>query len=484
MNPKIDQALTAGQRLSQLLTRIGAALARWAAVQSWGRLIVLAVLALIAESIVTDNILHWNDSPSRTRIHKHAPKVHSSSSEDEGEEDVQIGWDGIKVISRKGTKKTPAGADAAGSSPPAADRTAAAPAGSSNGSTNPPPPGPAANTLPGSDSAASTTPPNPASSAATPPATPSRPATINVRIEGDKASGDEDSDEDISVELPRHRTLGRWAKDVVEGLLLLLIVFVLASKIVMRQTARSDARAAQAEASAAAAAADAERETLHRQLAEAQLQTLQAQVEPHFLFNTLASVDYLIETDPARASAMQKNLIQYLRAALPQMRTQSSQLGREGDLSRAYLEILKMRMEDRLQVVVDIPEGLRSAEFPPMMLQTLVENAIQHGVEPKPEGGEVKVSGRVVDGHLEVSVADTGVGLAGSGTRSTAGGGVGLSNVRERLTRLYGTQASFRLQAGQTAGAVATIRLPYRVVSSDAGKAGPAPAASSQGAPA
>ncbi|MDE3011933.1 MAG: histidine kinase, partial [Pseudomonadota bacterium] len=259
------------------------------------------------------------------------------------------------------------------------------------------------------------------------------------------------------------RSLVGWLHDLTQGLVMLLIIYLVAAKIVVRQTARSDARAAQAEASAAAAAADAEHETLERQLAEARLQTLQAQVEPHFLFNTLASVAFLIETDPARASAMQKNLIAYLRAALPQMRTQHSHLGREGELSRAYLEILKMRMEDRLQVAIDIPEGLRSAEFPPMMLQTLVENAIQHGIEPKPAGGEVRVAARVIDGQLEVTVADSGIGLAAAGQAGTAGGGVGLANVRERLERLYPGAASFALAARDPAGAVATLRIPYRM---------------------
>src|SRR6202008_1433817 len=115
----------------------------------------------------------------------------------------------------------------------------------------------------------------------------------------------------------------------------------------------------------------AEREAMERQLAQAKLQVLQAQVEPHFLFNTLASVDYLIETDPARASRMQKNLIQYLRAAVPQMRQASSTLGQEVALCRSYLEILKVRMDDRLQFAITMPAGLSTAAFAPMMLQTL-----------------------------------------------------------------------------------------------------------------
>lgn len=109
----------------------------------------------------------------------------------------------------------------------------------------------------------------------------------------------------------------------------------------------------------------ATRETVERQLAQARLQVMQAQVEPHFLFNTLAAVDYLIETAPARASQMQKALIRYLRGALPQMREASSNLGRELRLVQAYLEVMKMRIEDRLTLAYDVPEGLWSAEFPP-----------------------------------------------------------------------------------------------------------------------
>jgi sensor histidine kinase YesM len=121
---------------------------------------------------------------------------------------------------------------------------------------------------------------------------------------------------------------------------------------------------------------------------------MQAQVEPHFLFNTLASIDHLIETDPKpRASQMQKNLIALLRASMPTMREANSEgrpprdLGRELAVIRPYLEILKVRMEERLTTEIDVPDGLLSAEFPPMMIQTLVENAIKHGLEPKPEGG-------------------------------------------------------------------------------------------------
>ncbi|HEX7436917.1 MAG TPA: histidine kinase, partial [Caldimonas sp.] len=147
-----------------------------------------------------------------------------------------------------------------------------------------------------------------------------------------------------------------------------------------------------AEAKAVVATEIAESETLKRQVVEARMAAMQAQVEPHFLFNTLASIDHLIETDPRRASQMQKNLIALLRASMPAMREAhptAHNLGREMAVIRPYLEILKVRMEDRLQIDVDVPEGLLSAEFPSMMIQSLVENAIKHGLEPKAEGGRL-----------------------------------------------------------------------------------------------
>ena len=187
---------------------------------------------------------------------------------------------------------------------------------------------------------------------------------------------------------------------------------------------------------------------------------MQAQVEPHFLFNTLASIDHLIETDPPRASVMQKNLITYLRATLHKMREGATTLGREADLITAYLEILKVRMEDRLSVRVDVPQGLRSATFPPMMLQSLVENAIKHGLEPCPDAATLTVSAEINDGALRVRVADTGVGYdpINSGTRGT---GLGLANIRERLEMMYGQSAHLDISSQQPRGTVVTITLPY-----------------------
>jgi len=214
-----------------------------------------------------------------------------------------------------------------------------------------------------------------------------------------------------------------------------------------------------AEAKAAEAQEVAESESLQRQVVEARMAAMQAQVEPHFLFNTLASIDHLIEVDPARASRMQKNLIALLRASMPAMREKATNLGRELEVVRPYLEILKVRMEERLQPQVDVSEGLYSAEFPPMMLQSLVENAIKHGLEPKADGGSLTVSAEVAHGKLHVSVADTGVGFARA---ATAGTGTGLTNIRERLKLIYGDAAELRITPNAPTGTRVTIVVPYK----------------------
>ncbi len=258
-----------------------------------------------------------------------------------------------------------------------------------------------------------------------------------------------------STRVYQEQTSG-WLKSFV----LMLILTGIIVKIVLGSKRKAEVRAQAATATAA-------EEGLKRQLAEAQLKMMQAQVEPHFLFNTLASVDFLIETDPARASTMQKNLIQYLRAALPQMREGSTTLGKEIALCRSYLEILKVRMEDRLQFAITVPRGLATAQFPPMMLQSLVENAIKHGLEPKAEGGSLTINADIAHGVLRVRVADTGLGFGAGGT---AGTGVGLANVRERLAALYGGRAKLIVEANTPSGTISTIEVPYEV---DLARSGP-----------
>jgi len=214
-----------------------------------------------------------------------------------------------------------------------------------------------------------------------------------------------------------------------------------------------------AELTANEATQRAETEQLERTVLEARLEALQAQIEPHFLFNTLASVDQLIQTDPPRASRMQQSLIRYLRSAMPQMREGSrSSLGQQVDLCSAFLEIMAVRMEGRLQPLLSVPENLKSAVFPSMMLQTLVENAIKHGLEPKVEGGRLEIGATLVDGQLAVHVLDTGVGFMPKGE-----GGVGLANVRERLKALYKDRAELIISVPPWGGTCATIKVPYEI---------------------
>lgn len=200
---------------------------------------------------------------------------------------------------------------------------------------------------------------------------------------------------------------------------------------------------------------ESERQRLGRSAAEAQLKLMQAQVEPHFLFNTLSNVQFLVETDPPRAAAMLDHLIQYLRAAIPQLRMESTTLAQEAKLSEAYLAIIQMRMGSRLGFRIDIPPALGGEVFPPMVLLSLVENAVKHGIEPAAGGGQIGVAAAKRNGMLEVKVSDTGRGLA-----EEPGQGVGLANIRERLHALYGEAARLTLEENPGGGAIATVLIP------------------------
>jgi sensor histidine kinase YesM len=204
----------------------------------------------------------------------------------------------------------------------------------------------------------------------------------------------------------------------------------------------------------------AEVATLERRLTEAQMAALQAQVEPHFLFNTLALIGRLIETDPPEAARVHAHLIAYLRSSLPQMRSSGgATLGKQLELSRAYLAIMQARMKERLAVRFEVPDFLGTSPFPPMMLQTLIENAIKHGLEPKVEGGTILVRARVDGATLVVDVCDDGIGID-----LHADDGVGLANIRERLQLLYGNQAELVIEAPPGGGACASVRIPYKMM--------------------
>ena len=199
-----------------------------------------------------------------------------------------------------------------------------------------------------------------------------------------------------------------------------------------------------------------ERSQLERQALDARLRLLHAQIEPHFLFNTLANIQALVESGSPQASAVLKSLIAYLRAAMPRLDDDKPTLGSELALVRAYLELMLMRMPDRLAFEIDVPAELQGERFPAMALLTLVENAIRHGIDPSEQGGRIVVRAhRADDGALVASVADSGAGLHAGGAPGT-----GLTNLRERLAMFFGAGARLELAENAPRGVVATLHCP------------------------
>ncbi|MGE5089092.1 MAG: sensor histidine kinase [Candidatus Levyibacteriota bacterium] len=207
----------------------------------------------------------------------------------------------------------------------------------------------------------------------------------------------------------------------------------------------------------AARQAEIDRVTYEREMAEARMQVLQAQIAPHFLFNTLANVRRLYAEDRGGGREMLESLIRYLRVALPGIGHRASTLGGDAELLEAYLRIQQIRMGRRLSFAIDIPRELRSHPVPPMMLLTLAENAIKHGLAPRPGGGLVRVAARAEDDRIVVSVADTGVGFG-----SASGTGIGLANISARLAAEFGDRARLVLENNELGGATASILLPWR----------------------
>jgi len=230
------------------------------------------------------------------------------------------------------------------------------------------------------------------------------------------------------------------------GIVALLMVAVLTAG--ERRVAREIEAARQQEQIAEAA----------RLLAEAKLRTLQAQIEPHFLYNTLANVVSLIGSDPNRARHMLERLIDFLRASLSASRAEHATVKGEIELARAYLDLLTVRMGARLRYRIDVDPDCGAAVIAPMLIQPLVENAIMHGIEPKVDGGTIVVCARRQEGSVCVEVADDGVGLVPSAPRP--GGGVGLSNLRERLRSLHGNNAQLQLLENQGGGVTSRLILP------------------------
>jgi hypothetical protein len=199
-----------------------------------------------------------------------------------------------------------------------------------------------------------------------------------------------------------------------------------------------------------------ERIALNRRMIEAQLQVMEAQIEPHFLFNTLATVKRLYRSEPTSGERMLERLRHYLAHALPRIRGEATTLGSEFELVHAYLDVLQVRMGERLAFSVQVPDELAREPFPPMMLITLVENAIKHGLAPLPEGGRIDIDARCEEGVLRVRVADTGAGF-----HDSSGSGIGLANIGSRLAALYGGRASLGLEANEPRGVVSVIEVPH-----------------------
>jgi signal transduction histidine kinase len=243
--------------------------------------------------------------------------------------------------------------------------------------------------------------------------------------------------------------------NIVSRLLIALATFTLAGGFALPRWRREhEGLAALAQERELARAESARRE------AEMRLSVLAAQVEPHFLFNTLAGVRSAIATDPARASEMIDRLTDYLRAAIPRLRSDGgteATLGSQLEIVRAYLGLMKARMP-RLHFTIDVPADLQRAHFPPLMLISLAENAVKHGAEPKIGPVRIDITARRVgEAQLQVTVADDG---AGFGAAHTAGGGLGLANIRERLAQMYGERGALELRARPDGGVSASLTLP------------------------
>ncbi len=207
-----------------------------------------------------------------------------------------------------------------------------------------------------------------------------------------------------------------------------------------------------------ALAFDLARSELERQASEARLRLLQAQVAPHFLFNTLANVQALVDAGSPQARVVLRSLVAYLRAAVPRLNEPATTLDKELELVQAYLELMHMRMPDRLQFALQVDDAARGLRCPPMTLLTLVENAVRHGIDPSEEGGRIDIQVQRRGGRCVVRVSDTGAGLK----PANGGLGTGLSTLRERLQLTFGGDAELRVAAQGPSGVSAVLDFPAR----------------------
>jgi signal transduction histidine kinase len=446
------QAVARGAaRLAHGVRDMFIAYARWLDSISWKRFFLVSLLAIIATGLLSElppfNI-PWGTDRTELRPPKPPKPPKASRSSRNGHEGVVI--EGIKRNGRSYEISVDENGVHIMPKAPAQSEPPAPPASNPPGHPIPPP---VPSVAP--DEGVTIRLPKDASSDDVKEAIEEAKAEMEEKI----AEAQSQVEEAIADTRPQVRTVRAFRPgDHMTGFMVLWIFVSMIIKIMATGRFKAEAQAVQA-------AEIAESEALKRQVVEARMAAMQAQVEPHFLFNTLASIDHLIETDPGRASKMQKNLIALLRASMPTMREANGSqgtrdLGRELAVIRPYLEILKVRMEERLHTDVRVPDGLLSADFPPMMLQSLVENAIKHGLEPKPEGGALTVSAEIVHGKLAVTVADTGLGF---GKAATAGTGIGLNNIRERLQLLYGSKSSLAITENPGGGTAVTITVPYSI---------------------
>jgi hypothetical protein len=433
MNPTLIRALKEAPPVFMAwLRRAFDATASWVTQLSWWKFFLFAILVLIAGGVTQDTLFPSESTVIVVDKKSGAERRHGIDVDSADGSEIQIDGSGIHI--RK--HKPPALPDLKDGADKAPDASVAEPA--------PVPP------LPPASPALPAPPAPPAGAAPGDDVHIALPPDISEEV---SSAIEEAVDDAAEQKVAKYRKKSSaWFMNFV----FLLVLGLFGTKALMGGKKRAEARAKTASAAA-------EREALLRQVSEAKMQMMQAQVEPHFLFNTLASVEHLIETDPPRASAMQRSLIKYLRAVLPQMRENApvTNLGREADMVRAYLDLLKMRMEERLIVDFNIPDGLRSAAFPPMMLQSLVENAIKHGLEAKSEGGTLRVLAEVAHSKLRVTVADNGLGF---GAIPSDGTGLGLQSIRERLKLLHGDAAQLIIVPNSPSGVCATIEVPYHTV--------------------
>ena len=426
------------QRFAAASVRAFHAYASWLVGISWWRFALLSILLLIISGIL-QNIppFSWKtsqvltvDEPAKPKPKSEPPTVRVEKNKGDQAYEIVIDKSGVRVTPKASAASAPAQSGAGSAPPKPAD-------------------GPSVEIR---------LPPGATSEAVREAVEEARRAIVEAIEEAKEDAKEAEAAREAAQSGKRVRVRTTYYGDFLPELAFLWIIASVVIKITYK-------RQIQAEAQAAQATETAEAESLKRQVVEARMAAMQAQVEPHFLFNTLASIDHLIETDPARASTMQKNLITLLRASMPTLREAGDggprDLKRELEVIRPYLEILKVRMEDRLRTTIDVPDGLLSAEFPAMMIQTLVENAIKHGLEPKPEGGLLSVRAEVQHGKLAVTVADSGVGF---GKAATGGTGVGLANIRERLRLLYGDKAALNVREHNGGGTAVTVTVPYKSI--------------------